>query len=79
MTTKPAATPPDESASATAAADSLPDFPSPSAPLADSNLREKISWADYLDETAWHLQRFLKSQDDADLRLARKSRTRFSL
>jgi hypothetical protein len=57
----------------------LPDFPVPSAPLADSHLRGPISWADYMDETAWHLQRYLEEHDDPAERVARKSEIRFSL
>jgi hypothetical protein len=54
-------------------------FPTPSAPLCDSHLRERISWADYLNETAWHFRRYLEEHDDPEERLARKSLKRFSL
>ncbi|MGK0190701.1 MAG: hypothetical protein ACI9R3_006531 [Verrucomicrobiales bacterium] len=70
---------PAEPGSEPAAEGELPEFPVPSAPLADSHLRGQISWADYMDETDWQLQRYLEKYDDPSERLARKSLSRFRL
>jgi len=54
-------------------------LPSPGAPLAPSHRIGTILWADYMDEIAPILQRFLKEHDRPEERLARKIPERFVL
>ena len=54
-------------------------FPEPSAPLKDSHLLGEISWAEYMDEISWHLERYLREHDSAEDRLRTKIAERFAL
>ena len=54
-------------------------FPEPSAPLKDSHLSGKISWAEYMDEISWHLERYLRDHDSPEERLRTKNPERFAL
>ncbi len=55
------------------------DFPAPPVPLKTPRSADSITWAQYMDEIAWLLERYLRHHDDPGDRLAHKLKERFVL